>query len=159
MSFRIGPPMVPPNWLRRKRILRRREEVAGVEVAVADELEQAAVNLVRSGLRDRIHHRVGVQAVARGDAVRLDAELLQRVGKRERQVDVGMRVVVIAAVEQVVVAVLLAARDGYADRADVIVRRDEAPGGVRRNARAAGKQDQIGRLPAVQGRSMIGAGR
>ena len=53
-----------------------------------------------------------MQAVARRQRAGLHAELRQRIGKRERHVDVGEAVVVVAAVEQVVGGVARAAGDG-----------------------------------------------
>ena len=44
LSFSMGPPSEPPNWFKRSGVLLRAvEEVAGVERAVAEILEEAAV--------------------------------------------------------------------------------------------------------------------
>ena len=133
-----------------QRILRGGEEIARVEVSVADEFEQAAMELVGSRLGHDIDDRAGMQPVARGNAVGLHAEFLQGVGEGKRQVHIGMRIVVIAAVEQIVIPVDLASGYGDADSSRVIVRRDDAARRVRRHHRSAGEQDQIGRLPSIE---------
>src|SRR5205823_6064899 len=69
-----------------QRVLRSREEIPGVHVAVAEELKQVAVKRVRAGLGYRIHlgARVGSGLGILGAGV--DLELLESVGKREGQV-------------------------------------------------------------------------
>ena len=73
--------------------------VARIEGAFADELKQIAMNLICARFGYGIDYRIRVEPVSRGGAVGLDAELLKRVGEGERQVHVGMRIVMIAAVE------------------------------------------------------------
>ena len=68
-----------------------REGVARVEAVVADEVEGAAAEVVGAGLGDEIHRRRRVVAVAGRQRAGLDLELLQRVGKRRRQVQVVER--------------------------------------------------------------------
>src|SRR5207249_12103658 len=55
-----------------------REEVAGVEAPVAQELERVAADPVRAGFGDHVHSRGGVVTVPRRQRARLDLELLQR---------------------------------------------------------------------------------
>ena len=52
-------------------------------------------------LRHRVHRAARVHAVLGGEPARRDAEFLQRIGKRQRHVQVVVRVVVHRAVEQV----------------------------------------------------------
>src|SRR5260221_12009588 len=59
-----------------------------------------------------------MQAVASRQRAGLHAELSQRIRKRERHVDVGEAVIVVAAIEQVIGGVSGAARDGYGLRAE-----------------------------------------
>src|SRR5712672_3450443 len=61
-----------------------------------------------------------------------------------------MRVVVIASIEQVVVAILLTAGNGHRTCAGVIVGGGNTGGRTRRNGSSAGEQDQISSLPPVQ---------
>ena len=77
------------------------EGIRRVEAAVAIELEQAAREPVGARLGHGVHRRPRVHAVLRGEAGRRDAEFLQRIGERQRQVGVVLRVVVHGAVEQV----------------------------------------------------------
>src|SRR5262249_6021503 len=79
---------------------------------VAQELEGAAVVLIRTGLSYDVDHSAGVHAIAGRLTVALYVELLNRVRKWERRIHIGEGVVVIAAVEQVVVRILLPAADG-----------------------------------------------
>src|SRR5437899_2828188 len=91
-----------------------------------------------------------MQSVTGGNAAGLHAELLQRVRKRERQIDIRMSVVMVAAIEQIVIAVDLPAGDGDADGGGVIMRGNDAAGGVRRDSGTAGEENQIGRLPPIE---------
>ena len=128
-------------------VARRREEVARVEVIVADELEDVAAERVGARLGDQVHRRRGVVAVARRQRAGLDLELLQRVGERRRQVQVVERIVVGAAVHDVGDAVGLAAGDRDRDGRVVLVGVEVAR---RRGRRQPGQEDQLGRLAAVQ---------
>ena len=128
-------------------VARRREEVARVEVVVADELEDVAVERVGAGLGHQVHRRRRVMAVARRQRAGLDLELLQRVGERRRQVQVVERIVVRAAVHDVGDAVGLAAGDRDRHGRIVLVG-VQVPGG--RGRGEAGEEDQLGRLPAVE---------
>jgi hypothetical protein len=92
-----------------------------------------------------------VHAVLGGQRARLDLELLQRVGERQRQIQVVVGIVVRRAVEQVGDAVGLAARDRERESA---LRAAETPAGrVQLGLRHDRRQvlDEIGRVPAVQG--------
>ena len=79
----------------------RREVRGRIEAVIAEELEGVAAELVRAGLRHRVHRRRRVHAVVGGQSARRDAELLHRVGERERQIEVVVRVVVHRPVEHV----------------------------------------------------------
>ena len=57
---------------------------------------------------------------------------------------------VVAAVQQIIVAVDLSARNRHAHRVHIIMRGHHAAGCVRRHGSATRKQNQIRRLPAVQ---------
>ncbi len=78
-----------------------RKDGLGVEPLVAQELEERAMQHIRARLRHRVHRAAGMDAVVGGEPARRDAEFLQRVGKRQRHVQVVVRVVVHGAVEQV----------------------------------------------------------
>ena len=69
-----------------QRILRGSEEVARVQVAIAHKLEPIAVNQVRPGFCDDIHHPADRVAVLRAQIAVCHAEFLDGVGIRERQV-------------------------------------------------------------------------
>jgi len=73
-----------------------------VEDAVPEIFEEIAVILLGTGLGDDVDHAAGVLAVLRLVVAGLHAELLQRVGERERGVDVGVLVDVVAAIKQIV---------------------------------------------------------
>ena len=79
-----------------------REVVVSVEDAVPEIFEEIAVILLGTGLGDDVDHAAGVLAVLRLVVAGLHAELLQRVGERERGVDVGVLVDVVAAIKQIV---------------------------------------------------------
>ena len=72
-----------------------------VEVAVPDEFERIPVERIGAGLGHRADRGARVHAVLRAQAAGRDAELLQRVRKWQRQVQVVLRIVVRGAVEQV----------------------------------------------------------
>ena len=75
------------------------EVVGCVEDAVADELEEIAVEGVGAGFGDGVDDSAGVSAVAGGVVGGLDAELLEGVGEGEGLIDVGVDVVIGGAVE------------------------------------------------------------
>ena len=123
----------------------RSEYARRVEAAVAQELERVPVQVVGARLHDRIHRRRRVHAVLRRQPAGRDAELLQRIRERERQVHVVIGVVVHRAVERVLDAVAQSARDGNGDAAGVAQGR-ERPLIDRR----AGQHDQVGDLAPLQ---------
>ena len=88
-----------------------RKRADGVEAMVAQELERVPGEAIRAGLRNRVHRGAGVDAVLRGEAARGDPKLLQRIGERQREVRVLLRVVVHGAVERVADAGRQPARD------------------------------------------------
>ena len=57
-----GPPILPPNWLRRYVRLRCFEDAVRVERFVAEILERVAVQYVRARFRDDLHHAAGGEA-------------------------------------------------------------------------------------------------
>ena len=95
-----------------QRIVSRREEIPRVDVAVAQKLEQAAVELIGARLVTTFIVPPRMEPVAGRESAGLHTEFLDRVGKGERQVDVGVVVVVVAAVHHEIGAVGLAAGDG-----------------------------------------------
>ena len=119
-----------------QRVVRRREEIARVQIAVADVFEQIAMECIRSGLGDHVDGRARMRAEARRHRAGLDAEFLQRVRERERHVDVRHRVGGVAAVQKIGRAVALSAghRDagripeGLAAGVAAIARKPPRPG-------------------------------
>ena len=75
---------------------------AGVEVAVAEKLECIAVEPVSAGFGDDVDDRAGALAELGVVVAGLYAEFLQGVRERERAVDVGHLIDVVAAVQKVV---------------------------------------------------------
>src|SRR5207302_825583 len=82
-----------------QKVFFRREEIPRVERAIAQVVERAAVQLVGPRARDRIDHGAGAVALRGAVVAGLNAELLQRVGKRERLVLLEVRVRVARAVQ------------------------------------------------------------
>ncbi len=123
----------------------RGERGPGVEAAVAEELEGVPVQAVGARLHDRIDRRGRVHAVVRGQAARRDAELLQRVRERKRQVGVVVGVVVHRTVKGVPDAAAEAAGDGNRDALGDPELGD--PAGV--DGRA-GERDEVGDLAPLQ---------
>src|SRR6185503_6882601 len=77
----------------------RRKRARRIEPVVAEEFERVAREAVRARLRHGVHARRRMDAILRGEATRRDAELLERVRERQREVDVFLRVVVRRPVE------------------------------------------------------------
>ena len=103
--------LVPHDWAAdRAAVLRalqpvvdaRRKEIVGVELVVAEVAEAQPVELVGPRAGDGVDDRADIPAVLRAEAVRLDAELLQRVRIRHRVGTVAVMIVVGPAVEHVV---------------------------------------------------------
>ena len=69
-----GPPKVPPGWFCLNSARSGREEVAGVERGVAEELEGVAVELVAARLGDDVDDAAVVVAVLGIEVVRQQAE-------------------------------------------------------------------------------------
>ena len=115
----------------------RREVIARVEDSVAIELEQVAVELVRPAPGHDVDDAARVFAVPRAVIVRLHAELLQRIGKGERNVHVVVLVKEVGPIQRV--ASLVVARAVHVD-----VRRSRQLGlsgrGVGRDAAHAGHE-------------------
>ena len=123
-----------------------REVLRRVEALVPEELEPIAAEFVRARLRDRIHRRRRVHAVLGGQSARRDAELLHRVGERERQIEVVVRIVVHRAVQDICDAGAESTGDRYGHgigslplAADV----GRVHGGARQD-------DEVSHLPALQ---------
>jgi hypothetical protein len=86
-----------------------------------------------------------VDAVLRGEAAGRDAKLLERVGKRQREIDVFLRVIVRRAIERVADAGRQPAGDGNADAA-----RRRAVRRLRGLHRRTRENEQVGDLAALQ---------
>src|SRR4051812_6762033 len=82
-----------------QKIFGRRKEVSRVPLAVTHVVERAAVEGVRPGARDRVHHRAGAVALARAVVAGLNTEFLQRVREGERLVLLKVRVRVARAIQ------------------------------------------------------------
>ena len=139
-------------WLRFSVSCPVREEVARVQIAVADVFEQIAVECVRSGLGDHVDGRAGMRAEARRYRAGLDAEFLQRVRERERHVDVRHRVGVVAAIEQIGGAVALSAGHRNPGGAPEGLAARVAAVGVDRRAQ---REDQCVACRPLSGRSLM----
>jgi hypothetical protein len=77
-----------------ERVLGGREEVAGVQIAVAQKLEQISVNLVGSGFAHHVDHAAHGIPVLRAHIGALHAEFLDRVGVGKGQISINVGVVV-----------------------------------------------------------------
>src|SRR5207302_1553675 len=117
-------------------VLSPRKEIAGVEVPIAYKFEEVTVELIGPRFGNHVYHRARMQPVAGRDAAGLHAEFLEGVWKREWQVHICMRIVMVPTIQQVVVAVDLASGDGDANGADVIM--GAGCPSARRQGRAAG---------------------
>src|SRR5207253_7197222 len=85
-----------------QRVARRGEEVASVEVTVADEFEGVAMESVAAGLGDSVDRRRRVLPVLRWQRVGLELEFLQSVRERNGQVQIVLRIIDGPAVENVI---------------------------------------------------------
>ena len=83
-------------------IRRGREKGPRVEVAIAQELKRVAMKAAAAGFGDDVDHRAGALTVRGVVVAGLNAEFLYRVGERERRIDVGHFIHVVAAVQEVV---------------------------------------------------------
>ena len=127
----------------------RRERIGRIEIVIAQELERVAVHLVGSRTRDRVDGRARVHAVLRAERARLDLEFLQRVGERQRQVGVVVRIVVRRAVKQICHARRLSPGDRDQLPALHAATRRDARRAVRLHGRSR-ERDQIYGIPAVE---------
>src|SRR5262249_14626595 len=94
-----------------QRIARSRRFLPGVEVAVAQKLEQISVERVSARFGHNIDDSPWMEAVLSRKSIRLDIELLNKIRHRNRQVDIAEGVVVITAIQQVTQPICLAACD------------------------------------------------
>src|SRR5207302_4007884 len=84
-----------------QRIAPCRKKVPGVHLAVAEEFERTAVELVCAGLHDCVDRPGRVHAAHSRERARLYLELLQSVGKREWKIRRVVRIVVRYAIEKI----------------------------------------------------------
>ena len=150
LVFDDGPAHYAAKLVAMEHVVFCLEEVAGVHRAGPHELEQVAVQLVRAGLGHDVHGAAGMQSVARGQSVGLDAELLQGVREGEGEVYVGECVVVVATIEQVVERVALRTEHRDYDRTIKTLASRHVAG--RLDGGPAGEQHQRCRLAPVQGK-------
>jgi hypothetical protein len=81
------------------------EETARVELLVSEELEHAAVQVVRAGAGNSVHRRARVTAQFRAVVAGLQADLFERVGIRKNRGRVEKGILVIGAIQRVVVGI------------------------------------------------------
>ena len=84
-----------------ERIALRRKSIPRIHRSVAKKFEDIAVKIVRAGFRHGIDGRRGMMAVLRRQRAGFDFEFLKRVGKRERQIEIVVGIVVCSAVEKI----------------------------------------------------------
>ena len=100
---------MPPNWLRFRESRRgceiNRPLGPGVQLVIAEEIEQVAVEAVAARFGHDIDHAAGMQPVLGRQSVGLHVEFLHRIRERNGQVHVAERVVIVAAIQQEVDAV------------------------------------------------------
>src|SRR6185312_12074968 len=82
-----------------------------VHVRVAEELEEAALQVIRAALGDDVHHAAVATAVLGLVALRDHVEFLDRLERKELEEPTDRVVVVVAAVDLVVQVAPVAARD------------------------------------------------
>ena len=78
------------------------------------------MKFIGSRLGHHINHSPRVQPILRRKAAGLHAELLNRVRKREWKIDIGERVHMLAAVQQVIRSISLSAGNRNAVRAEIV---------------------------------------
>ena len=104
--------LIPPEvWFFRGGLSGRERVRAGVELLVAVELEDRAVEGVRARLGHDVHLARGPSELRRVDAG-LHLEFFQRVDRRQEDVGVEVDVGVVDAIERVVVELAPLARNG-----------------------------------------------
>ena len=107
------PILIPAELRLRARL---REIVAGVQILIAEEFEQRAVELVAAGLPDHHHGAAVRSAVLRRVGVDVELELLHRVDDRIERDLAGFRLQDADAVVQVLVGARAAAVDARQQR-------------------------------------------
>ena len=84
LSRMILPPSGAAELVAFQAVVSGGEVVAGVDIAVAQEFEQVAMQSIGAGLGDDVDQASGMVAVARRQGTGLDAEFLERVRERDR---------------------------------------------------------------------------
>ena len=92
-------------------VVRVGKEITGVDVAVAQELEQVPVKSISAGLGDNVHYRAGMQPITSRKAVGLNAEFLKGIGEGEGEIDIREGVIIVSAVHQIIRRIRLSPRD------------------------------------------------
>jgi hypothetical protein len=111
------------------------------------------MKLIRARLSNYVDDAAGMNAKLSRQAVGLHTELLQSVRERKGEIDVGKRIIIVAAVHYIIIGGWLPAgdRNGHGVRVALCsyerVRSTERCRGVGRSA--AGEQDQVGGLASV----------
>ena len=135
-------------------VAQRGRVLARVEIAIAQELEEIAVESVGSRLGYDIDHTARVQPVLGRQSVGLHAEFLHRVRERNRHVHVAEGVVIIAAVQQVVQAVGRPAGHrklaGSVGAAHVLAARQVAPVQGHRAGGDSRDHQQVGQVTPIE---------
>src|SRR5215471_4970966 len=86
----------------------------GIESPAAVEIKHVAMQAIRARFRHQVNDTAWMQPVAGRQGTCLHAEFLQRIRKRKREIHVRKCVVVVAAIQEIVGSVGLAA--GYGNR-------------------------------------------
>jgi hypothetical protein len=129
-------------------VARGGKKVSGIQNAVADKLESVAVKLIRAGLDHSVDRGPGVHAVLGGQSAGLHLEFLQRIGERQRQVEVVVRIIMHRPIEHVRGSERCSARDGKSFAAGLSL-----PGPAGRQAGLddrSGQYHEIGGIPPIQ---------
>src|ERR1700744_2997037 len=120
-------------------VARRREEGAGIQVAVTQKIEGVAVEGVRSRFHDRVDGRRGMHTVLCGERAGLNLEFFQSIREREGKVRGVKRIVIQGAIQKVTDAGKQTAGDG-----DVLPARESRGSVDAGRDRGAGELDQVG---------------
>src|SRR5262249_29125011 len=132
-------------------VLLPREEVAGIELGIADKPETVPVNAVAAGLGHHIHRASGTIAGVQSLVAGLDRKLLHRVGEWKRKVVVVQVVHVLAAIERETDIVVPRPVNGERlGSPGPVVAANDIAGVVSVAGDAGGEQCQISRIPAVE---------
>ena len=129
-------------------IVRKRECISSVERAIAQKFKKISVKVVRARLCYRVHRTGGVEAVLGGQATGFHLELLQRVRKWKRQIQVIVGIVVVGSVQAIGQPRLHPACDLDDDRR--VVSAAWIQRALRRRGCHSRQQDQLGDLPTIQ---------